>query len=1125
MFDSKHDPGCYPNPGRFPSHPSWVLAKPGGMRRVLLAFFAVAAIVAAFVPSAALGQQFVAVNSSFQFAGSGTTHSFSIGTVTAGDSLAVFIWWLDTTATLNSVTACGDNLTLVNNPTTNRQTRTAGAYIVSSTGGTCTLAATFSADVESDILVHEVSGTGGFDGSGINTQTNVNPPPPNGGTATSPGITTTVNGDYIFGATAYVNTTTTPGTGFTNRFTGSSSIPISSEDEIQTTAGSITATFTNSGTQFSDFDTIIMALQPAAATCLTGTALWSGIICPSRAIDWSKAGVPGGINQYANRSLCQNVYNGSGAPGTSLGVNGDLYWETDNNTSWKKSSGTWGTTGHALGADIATAINACSSGTYLSLSAGTYTSSSGVTITTNSVTLRGSGPNQTILKFTGGDACGGLGADVCVINGDPDCGGCGSPSNVANWTAASYAPGTTNITISNITCPSQPCTIPQQNQLIFLDQLDDPPQDTGNIWVCQVLKICSQQIGSENGRPGFSYLVTNATWASGNATLTITIPQGSTNQFSVGQPINVAGVNPSGYNGAFVVTSTAATTVSYSLAANPGTCSLPLPSGDVCGAAAYLGRGQQQPVQVQGVSGCGSGCYNVTISPGLYMPNWSGTKSPQAWWSNSQPVTGVGIENLTLDNSATVEQSSDTAGIWFYNGYGNWVKNVRDINSPHEHVMLYQSAHNTIRDSYFYGSFHAASASYGVDTYNGADNLIENNVFQHVASPMITEGCVGCVFAYNYALDDWYENGDTAWQQASASGHSVGDSYTLWEGNEGIGLQEDNIHGTRYFVTAFRNYWNGQDPAGGSTGGKMHNTNAVELDAYNRYFNIIGNVLGTQNYHTSYQKPASSTTDCGDATIGNVSVFTLGYSRGEGTQFAAAATCGYAPQSFNLSDDTLVATTLMRWGNYDVKTNAVRWCGNSSDTGWTTTCVDPVTNMPKSEIPTGLFKNDVPRQGDTQSKMPASFYLSSQPSWWVTGTSWPGIGPDITNGDIPNVGGYAYNIPSEVCYNNNQLDANYHPSGTTYSVSSTPPPVVTDNGNGTFTIKLTTTLANSFAVGQLINVDGITPSTYNGPFIVTGQTSTTVSYLMTSNPGAYSSGGVVSYPPIKAFGDSGTCSY
>src|SRR5207247_7512491 len=84
---------------------------------------------------------------------------------------------------------------------------------------------------------------------------------------------------------------------------------------------------------------------------------------------------------------------------------------------------------------INSAIAACNNGVVF-LNPGTYNLAGGILFNNKSnVTLRGSGPDRTFLKFTAGNSCTGLGGDLCIVNGDPGCGGCGSASNTANWTA------------------------------------------------------------------------------------------------------------------------------------------------------------------------------------------------------------------------------------------------------------------------------------------------------------------------------------------------------------------------------------------------------------------------------------------------------------------------------------------------------------------------------------------------------------------------------------------------------------------------------------------------------------------------------------------------------------------
>ena len=90
--------------------------------------------------------------------------------------------------------------------------------------------------------------------------------------------------------------------------------------------------------------------------------LWSSILNPSRAINWSNAGIPGGIP--GRTTICQTLN-----PGVTA-------------------------------AQINTAITNCASGQVVMLTAGTYNLSGGITFNGKSnVTLRGAGANQTIINM------------------------------------------------------------------------------------------------------------------------------------------------------------------------------------------------------------------------------------------------------------------------------------------------------------------------------------------------------------------------------------------------------------------------------------------------------------------------------------------------------------------------------------------------------------------------------------------------------------------------------------------------------------------------------------------------------------------------------------------------------
>jgi hypothetical protein len=187
----------------------------------------------------------------------------------------------------------------------------------------------------------------------------------------------------------------------------------------------------------------------------------------------------------------------------------------------------------------------------------------------------------------------------------------------------------------------------------------------------------------------------------------------------------------------------------------------------------------------------------------------------------------------------------------------------------------------------------------------------------------------------------------------------------LFEGNAGNGFSMDLYHGTGNYATLFRNQLTGTEP--GKT--QWGNTTPINIWAFNRYVNVVGNVLGTQGYHRVYEDSVAPS-----ATRGwpERSVYVLGYS----------GTGEYQP----LGADPLVMSTMLRWGNFDYATAQIRW---SAD-----------------EVPAD---QPVPAAFD----LPASLFLAARPDWWGA-MPWPPIGPDVSGG--PDASGHAYKIPAQVCY-------------------------------------------------------------------------------------------------------------
>lgn len=587
---------------------------------------------------------------------------------------------------------------------------------------------------------------------------------------------------------------------------------------------------------------------------VTHAQQWSGIIEPSRATDWTNVGIPGGIP--SRTAVCATLN-----PGATSG-------------------------------QINSAIANCPANEVVFLNAGTYQLASGINFNGRSnVTLRGAGPGQTILKFTGGDSCGGNGGDICVIPSNPVY--FGSPavlpggSQAANWTGG-YARSSTQITLT------ANGGLPATGQVIVLDQANDS-SDTGGVYTCDVNPACQQEgTGNADGR-------------------------------------TIGGVTHS----------------------------------------------QQQLVTVTAINGS-----TFTISPGLYENNWRSGQSPGAWWMPM--INRVGLEDMTVDHSGS---STSKAGIFLYSCTQCWIKNVKSLNANRNHVWLYLSNHDVVRDSYFYGTQNAASQSYGVETTETSDDLVENNIFQHVATPIMAGQGTGIVVGYNYAVDNYYTP-SANWLLATSFSHNAGNTMDLFEGNEFSNIECDDTWGSGNDGTLFRNLLPGTGMNG--TTSTSLNTQPIIVMAYCRGFNVIGNVLGTAGYHTQYESfPPNSIS----STLCDHTIYQIGWA---GTECGTNASSG-------IQNDLLARISLFRWGNYDTVTGAVQW--NATEV--------PITGV------TYIAGNLVP----VTHALPPSLYLSVKPSWWVS-VPWPAIGPDVLGGNVPGVAGLAYMVPAQLCYKNTPRDSN-----------------------------------------------------------------------------------------------------
>jgi hypothetical protein len=831
---------------------------------------------------------------------------------------------------------------------------------------------------------------------------------------------------------------------------------------------------------------------------------WTGVLSPSRAIDWSSAGA----GTAPTRSACStqpNLQTGSG------------------NASANTTT-------------LSNAIAACS-GYQVNIPAGTYYLA-GLAIQTNNVTVAGAGADQTILIFTQNNGCGGFFGNVCIWNGDGNYSA--GPTNTANWTSG-YASGTTTITLDNYANL-------KVGMLLGLDQLNDTYNVTGTSTCLDVLgvPVVTATIGafSRNAKivtaQGFSVAGFNTPLASAGTAAypvpggyTVTGMTATTISYSLAPATSCPASSATGGtltldDGAFTVTNDG----TFAAVDNPGNNPGRPGNGGACAAPAAGGNGLQCRSSLQWVvvAGCGAttigaACTSgtITLSTGVRDPHIRADRSPGAWWGSSLPISGVVFASVTVDGSQST--SGGTNNISCYNCYQDWIYGVRSYEAQSVHLMFWQSAHNTALSNYFFGiQGHGGSAtqSYATDMYTGSsDNLVANNIYQHVAVSMQNEGGMGNVYYYNWCIDN-DNSAESDFPLGDYIQHAAGTMFDLTEGNECAHVTLDNFHGSNGGMwTSFRNLWRGAEP------GYIWQTSALQAATGSRNWNLVGSILGLPGTHTSYLWPGylapCTNAECSNPYLPNgaaSAVLDVGFSGLENSRIFTLNCNNYCPiddESVDLPSTSLSGTG-MTWANYDVVTGDVRYCGSVLDAGWTSIC------GAVSEIPTVIsqFAASLPTLGDTaigQKALPVSFYGCTLFSSF-SNTPWgsvpcPAIGPDVTSGNIPGYAGHAYYNPASLAFQNLSVDTNYSTVSSVTGATCT-----TANGTPTVTLTIGSQAAN-VDLGTVIVVTGVTPSGYNTPANnltqVSATTSTTVSYGVSSCPGTYVSGGSATAPAMFLF--------
>ena len=822
--------------------------------------------------------------------------------------------------------------------------------------------------------------------------------------------------------------------------------------------------------------------------------LWSGILDPSRATDWTYAGVKGGIPTYTH--VCQTV-NPSGDNSGALDMG-------------------------AINAALSTCAGQASSSSpqVVLLAAGTFHSNASISPPAGAkyLVLRGAGPDKTKIVWTNssGNCAQGGGIDLCFEGN-----GQGELVGTASWIGTNNSGGTYTQG-ANILDLASTSGI-SAGMIVMVTQRDDSmglcPQSGGN-------GNCSGQVGLTDNGNGTVTAITSAPYSAiTNGSLVYIGPRNSNTAYAT------CGNHHSGPNGvtASSVTTTSTNTIfTYTpnftpLSALTGGCNPAYVSVDtgglytcdinagcnmgaatagtectgtssaVCQSGEQSWRGNVEPHLVTAVcTGAGApiaaclAAKEIVIDGQVIMPNYRTSQAPGVWWT----ATGasnfsqyVGVENLTVDASNDGSQNAGAGAfgtIEFFNAANFWVKNVRSINPYQYAILVDHSTHGSIVDNYLFGSQGTGPNHYMIDLIDDTGyTLVQNNIIQHMLSGVQTEDSSGSVYGYNYLVDQYFDPGSFYGMLSLNHGFSAA---MLAEGNDSPGCHTDDVHGTSWAATWFRNRCRGQNTPAVEAGSNLY---AFQDNPFNRAENVIGNVLGTSGFESNYSF---------NGPLPPYPQNVLYWLESGGyVEAGAADRIGV--------DDPVVTSTLLRWGNHDVVTGDTRWCGTGNEPNCGGTSEIPSTDVPY------ISGNAVP----ANHSLPPSFYLSGQPVWWTTpfGTpKWPAIGPDVTEGTAPDgLNGMADSIPAQLCANNTAIDPAYQQTFAITSATWAP----TGSGQATFIA------GNTLVPGNTVRTTGAVPANWNGTWQVLSVTATTVTVFMSNDPGVYQNGGTINYPNILSF--------
>lgn len=247
--------------------------------------------------------------------------------------------------------------------------------------------------------------------------------------------------------------------------------------------------------------------------------------------------------------------------------------------------------------------------------------------------------------------------------------------------------------------------------------------------------------------------------------------------------------------------------------------------------------------------------------PGLHMPNWRSSMTPQVFYWTEADTTMAGIEDMAITNGV----SAGLYGIEFSQSHHCWVKGVDLYTTPQAAISSSQSAHLDYYDVRMLSEQGGGNLSYGIIFYMASDSIMHHCVAANITAGMVfAPQASGNVVAYNFFTNAVYTPSN--WDIASLSSHDAHVNMNLVEGNWANKMYIDSIHGSESHITLARNFFHGHQT------NRVNNTMAFVAEQFCLSNNLVGNILGSSNFHDTILV----TNGTQYAASGNTAIYILG---------------------------------------------------------------------------------------------------------------------------------------------------------------------------------------------------------------------------------------------------------